>query len=392
MKINFLIKRHFFLKNPPQSNIIIFEKTGSRRIQNLILQDLPVFVFDSRLNEIFLGFQVIVSFFLNLNQFKIKSIKDYKTRLHGIVGQIWRIYILAVIKIINPKVVITLIDNHPIFHWLCKHYNGAEFIAIQNGNRTKGQLNQQKVEYTLQHYFCFGNYEKDLFSNFNYKVDKYYPVGSLLAGFYIDTQKMNNITEYDICLISAWRGDIGNTEDVKKTMKAMKKLDCMLSKYIEETKIKVSIIMRSEPGSSDRNIPVYGNERDYFHSIYPETVTLVDPDLKNFNIYSEILKGDLIISMGSTVPREAFGFGKKILYCDFTRSNLYNYYNSTILFKDKNYELFKQRIDELLIMPTSEYKKNTEKYASYLMNNDLKYPPHLIIRKTIDNYLGVTEK
>ena len=71
---------------------------------------------------------------------------------------------------------------------------------------------------------------------------------------------------YDICVISTWRGDIGNSDDVKESMKAMEILDEMLSRYIQKTNIKVSIIMRSEPGSNDRNIPIYGNEKEYFQN------------------------------------------------------------------------------------------------------------------------------
>ena len=84
--------------------------------------------------------------------------------------------------------------------------------------------------------------------------------------------------------------------------------------------------------------------------------------------------------------------GKKILYCDFTKSDLYNDYHEMVLYKDQNYESFKKRLDELLEIPIDDYRKNTKEYASYLMNNNLKCPPHLIIRKTIDNYLGVTGK
>jgi len=386
------LNRKIHYQSPPSSDIVIFEKTGSRRIQNLILPEMPVFVFDSRLDDIFLGFRVVGRFLLNLSHFKIKSIKNSSTRLRGIVGQMWNIYILSVIKVINPRVIITLIDNHPAFHWLCEHYDSAELMAIQNGTRTRGQLHSNKSSYTLQHYFCFGNYEKDLFSEFGYKVKNYHPVGSLLSGYYINSKLLIQNPIYDICVISAWRGDIGNTDDVKESMKAMKILDEMLSRYIQETNIKVSIIMRSEPESNDRNIPIYGNEKEYFQNIYPDSVVLIDPDFQNRNIYSEMLKGDLIISMGSTTPREAFGMGKKILYCDFTKSDLYNDYHEMVLYKDQNYESFKKKLDELLEIPIDHYRKNTKEYASYLMNNNLKCPPHLIIRKTIDNYLGVTGK
>ena len=145
--------------------------------------------------------------------------------------------------------------------------------------------------------------------------------------------------------------------------------------------------MRSEPESNDRNIPIYGNEKQYFQNIYSDSVNLIDPDFQNRNIYSEMLKGNLIISMGSTALREAFGMGKKILYCDFTKSDLYNDYHEMVLYKDQNYESFKKRLDELLEISIDDYKKNTKEYPSYLMNNDINSPPHLIIRDKINSYL-----
>ena len=117
-------------------------------------------MFDTRLDDIFLGFRVIISFLLNLSHFKINSIKNYSTKLRGIIGQLWRIYILSVIKIVDPKVIITLIDNHPVFHWLCENYKGAELMAVQNGSRTKVEFKNVKHPYKIQHFFCFGNYER----------------------------------------------------------------------------------------------------------------------------------------------------------------------------------------------------------------------------------------
>jgi len=78
---------------------------------------------------------------------------------------------------------------------------------------------------------------------------------------------------------------------------------------------------------------------------------------------------------------------KKILYCDFTDSDLYNDYDEMILYRDQDYEVFKKRINELLTLSNDDYRSRTKKYASYLMNNDLSYPPHLIIRDKIDSFL-----
>jgi surface carbohydrate biosynthesis protein len=384
------MNKEIHYKSPPLCDIVIFEKTGSQRIRNLIIPDLDVFIFDSSLDNIFISFQVIRYFIKSLSLFKINYVKSYKNVLRGFGAHFRLIYIASVIRAINPKIVITLIDNHTVFHWLCQYYVGAEFIAIQNGTRTKGEIMKVKSKIRLQHYFCFGNYEKDLFSGLGYKINNYYPVGSLLAGKYITKHNGKNKPTYDICIVSAWRGNIELSDDVKCSMSAMRKMDMMLSKYIEASKTNASIIMRSEPNSDDRKIAIYGDEKEYFKNIYPESVVLIDPDIKHRNIYSEMLKAVLIISMGSTAPREVFGIGKKILYCDFTDSNLYNDYNDTILFKENNYELLKQRINELLKMPGSEYEENTREYASYMMNNDFDRPPHHVIREMIDNYLCVS--
>lgn len=179
-----VFNRNIHLKSPFHSDILIFETIGSDRIKNLIIPDQPAFVFDSKLDQIFLGQRVILKFIISLKLFKISEIKNASTKLNGILGQLWRIYLYSVIKVINPKIVITLIDNHPAFHWLCKYYEGAEFMAVQNGSRVKAQIKNLKTTYTLQHFFCFGNSVKDLYSERGFSVDHYYPIGSLLSGYY----------------------------------------------------------------------------------------------------------------------------------------------------------------------------------------------------------------
>jgi len=380
--------RNILFKSPSSFNIVIFEKTGRRRIKNLILPDMTAYVFDSKLHEIFLSSKIITFFFAYVKQLKINNSKNGSSTFRVVAGQLWRIYILSVIKVINPKVVITLIDNHPVFHWLCDHYKGAEFMAVQNGSRTKVQLREIKTPFRIQHFFCFGNYEKDMYSKLGFKVDNYYPVGSLLSGYYSNTYKKNTNVIYDICIVSSWRGNIGNTADVQETMHAMRKLDMFLSRYIRETKLKAAIVLRSEPDGPDRNIPVYGDEKEYFKNIYLSNVDLIDPNFEDRNIYREMDQSEVIVTFGSTAPREAFGWGKKVLYCDFTGSNLYNDYNEILLFRDEDYELFKKRLNEIRNMPPEQYEEKTKEYATYLMNYNPNCPPNICIRQKIDHYLG----
>jgi hypothetical protein len=291
------------------------------------------------------------------------------------------------LKCFKPKVVVTLIDNHGAFHWLCAHYREAEFLAIQNGSRTKVEFRGLQSPYRIGHLFCFGKYEKDLYSQAGHRIDHYYPLGSLLAGYHRPKTRQGSNPPYDLCVVSGWRGNIGNGPDVQRTMTSMKKMDRLLGRYIAEYGLTAVVIMRSEPDSPDRNIPVYGNEKEYFRSLYPEHVRLIDPNFKERNIYQVMDQARIIVSSGSTAPREAFGWGKKVLYCDFTGTDLYNDYESAIMFKNDDYELFKQRLNEIRLMPDEEYRHKMGDYAAYLMNYDPEHPPHLFIRQKIGEFL-----
>lgn len=379
--------RKIKFKSPPQSDIVIFERTGSGRIKDLVLQDMQAYVIDSKLEEIFIGIKAAFNFIVYFMRIFFDRNESFHKSGRSFAGKLYLIYLLSCIKCFSPKVVVTLIDNHPIFSWLCGHYKDAEFMAIQNGARTKVEFRDLKEPWRIGHFFCFGEHEKDLYIDFGHKIDHYYPVGSLLGGYYRNNSKTANMPKYDICVVSGWRGDIGNGPDVQMTMESMKKMDLFVSRYIKEYNLKAAVIMRSEPDSSDRNIPVYGNEKEYYGNIYPNSVDLIDPNFKERNIYKVMDESSIIVSSGSTAPREAFGWGKKILYCDFTGTDLYNDYTSTILFKSYDYDLFKTRMDEIRLMPRDEYNAKTKDYASYLMDYDEKRPPHIFIRQKIEQYL-----
>lgn len=380
--------RKIKFKSPPQSDIVVFERIGSQRIKDHILLDLPFCVFDSGLEEIFISAKIIFYFILNIKHISIQNIKNVGSMPRAIAGQLWRIYLLSCVKSLRPKVIVTWIDNHAVFHWLCQHYKDSEFMAIQNGGRTKVEFKELKTSYRINHFFCFGKYEKDIYSEYGHKIDHYYPVGSVLGGYYQYGKSAKVEALYDMCVVSGWRGDIGNGPDVQRTMESMRKMDFFLSKYIKEYNLNVSIIMRSEPNTPDRSIPVYGDEQEYFRNIYPDHVHLIDPNFKERNIYRLMDQSNFIVSSGSTAPREAFGWGKKVLYCDFTGTNLYNDYDPVILFRTENYDLFKKRLNEIRCMSYEEYGTITKDYASYLMNYDPNCPPHLFIRQKIENYLS----
>ena len=103
----------------------------------------------------------------------------------------------------QPKVLVTFIDNSSTFSWISKNCNNFESIAIQNGFRISSHLTKD-VNFYLQHYFCFGNHEISKFNKMGFTIENYYPVGSLAAS--LGFGKINEIqSEYDMLIVSSWK-------------------------------------------------------------------------------------------------------------------------------------------------------------------------------------------
>ena len=102
-----------------------------------------------------------------------------------------KIYFFLCIKFNKPKIILTFIDNDGIFQSLIKYFPDTEFYAIQNGSRSMRELIRRHKN-NLTNYFCFGNYEKDMFNKFGHKAKRFFPVGSLYSATYKSRQNKKN--------------------------------------------------------------------------------------------------------------------------------------------------------------------------------------------------------
>jgi surface carbohydrate biosynthesis protein len=388
----FLFHRRIFLKSPPRSDIVIFDEENSYPISMYILEDRPYFIFNVRPEKIYISPSIIINYFISLKYFRIHTkTKSRKSKALLALLQLRHCYHFACLMTIKPKIVITFIDNSTDFHWLSRYYKNASFFAIQNGIRTNNELNSLKnKKFYLQHYFCFGNYEESQFNKHELLVKNFYPIGSLLSGYY-QFNKNNNIKfRYDICILSAWyHAEENPTSKVEKTRKYSKDLmNRYLAKYISEYKLNAVILLKrtkAEENLADTNGK--SKEIEYIEKYFGKNIDMIKNNSREMSTYKAMDISKIVVGFASTTLREAFSWGKKILYCDFTGSNLFSDYDPMILFTRRNYELFKVRLNELRNEPHEDYIGRTKAYANYLMNNDPNYPPHIYIRKKIEEYL-----
>ena len=373
--------QNFCFKNPPKSDIVIFDETNSKFVSDYILDNLPYYIYETRPKIIFISLKVIYYFIKSLQSIDCKYVVSKNKKFRALFGELSRHYYLSCFQLICPKIVITNIDNSGWYHWLSKKYIGAEFFAIQNGHRTNEQLKKSVQQYH-QHFFCFGEYDKSKYERFGHSVLNCYPIGSLKLGIYDHYYKMDNKIIYDFSIVSQFRTFTFDKHsalnpDEKRVKTSQIKMYNYLSKYIQKKKIKACIIL-----SSDQN-----NEIKWFRNIFHDNVDYIPNNAELLLSYKALQMSKISIGFNSTLISEAMCLNNKILRIDFTESSDFNEYKPMILLNNPTYQEMSERLDQLLAEPYDSYRKRTKEYASYVMNYDPCLPPHIYIRKKIEEYL-----
>jgi hypothetical protein len=163
-----IYNKKFTFTKLPRSQIIVFDESHSDLIGKYILKDLPYTVYKMRPETLYVSGRLIIYFLLSIVYFdwSLLSEKNLKypgskgmrsSKIKAILREALKYYRLCCFKIIDPKIIITLIDNSFDLSWLSKHYKKGTFIVIQNGLRSNYELTKYKYKYYIQNYFCFGD-------------------------------------------------------------------------------------------------------------------------------------------------------------------------------------------------------------------------------------------
>jgi len=374
---NCLKKIHFF--KPEPSDVVVFDETNINLIKTIIPENLIVSVFKTRPMEFHITPSIILNFLKNLKYFKLgNSGLSSKSLFYKIFWQLLCIYIKADLLSRNPKAVLTSIDNSSKFAWLSENFHRAPCIAIQNGFRLSYDANSMD-KYYCQHLFCFGEREIIDFPRLNYKVDNFYPVGSLNLSLNFDSQLTDIKPKYDILVVSCWRGNIGYAQDVEDSMKAMRIMDETLATYLGNRNLKTAVILRSERDSDQWFMPEVGlTEEDYYKSIYGDLIEIVDVNFAQRNVYPVMQSAEVIIAgFSTTCLIEAYGMRKKILYMNFCGNNKYHCdFKAEIVFEahDNKSPSFESRLNALLEISSEEYMIKHEETMKFYMRDPLISP------------------
>ena len=387
--IKLLLKVKFIFKSPQRHEVVIFDgEIGTLKDLENLISNYNFFILQNRIeniNKVHLSFQVIKYFFKHYN------------------GNIMTAYLVSLLEIIRPKVVLTYVDNSLKFFDIAKILNKKIcFIAIQNGARydlkihkhfyeTKKFNSDLRKNFFIPNFMCYGQIEIDDYKKDKIEVKNFFKVGSLRHANFFDYLNKNKIllqkSLYDICLISDPMY-IGTND--KFGLPSIEKGFADTIKYTIQFCIKHKMKMIFAWKRDKKETPEAFRLEIEFYKKYltdNEFNYLVNNSLEKdrFASYKAMFQSKVVVATYSTLLRENLGVGGKILSCNCTSSNIFDFPIEGICsIKNCNFQEFEKRLLDIHSISKENYFSKLTKDKGYTMEYDEKISTIEILRKKIN--------
>lgn len=295
-----LLNAKFVFSKPEQKRILIFDRVSERFIITMKLKKKNYSFLDVRYESInlYVLFYVIINFgFKNL----IKN------------------YIIVFIKLVNPKVVLTAIDNNFFFYELNKYYNNPIYISIQNGIRgqiflksLKEYSKKLKEDLYADYILIFGKKYKKIYEKYIHA--KTIILGHVINNTFNNTQIYFKNKKRTLIFISQVNSTYLNNKNINFRFFLEKKILEELINYCKIRKLELKIYLK------DVKLKEY-----YKNTFLNYKIKFLKRNLKNLNKY------DFFVTQSSTLGYELLGRGKKVIFLEYRN-----------IFKKKTFNIFSE--------------------------------------------------
>ncbi len=376
-KILFCIKLNFNI--PQGKKIIVFDGTSLNQL-NHIIKNFDHFVLETR--------------FQRLKEFYISKKIIFST-LKNIKMGFFNSYLLSLIDEINPKIILTFIDNSYKFSIFSKiKKNKYKFVAIQNGARyehkivnllKKKKINVQLEKFSIPYFFCFGKNEINDYKKNNQNISKFNIVGSLrLSNFLINQKNLEKIVvkkNNDILLISdvyCWDKILDKLNfPIEKGLINLIKLTI---KFAKKNKLKIKIAARNTLNNFEKEREFY--EKNLNKDEYEYLLKNIFFRSDHFKTYKIMQRSKVVIGTMSTMLRENLSLKGKTFACNFTNTNIFDFPIKGLCFSDNsNYLNFEKQLQKIYKIPLKKYHKQLSKKIEYVCQNKSHETIRLINKK-----------
>jgi surface carbohydrate biosynthesis protein len=380
-----------------KADIVLFHPEGEEYLKTMVLKGFNYTVFDPS-NDVTFSFNILLkTLFDNLmlnfgllakSFFSPRQAKNFYRKFSAV-------YIANQLREIEPKVILTFIDNSSVFHLVCEAYKETPFLAIQNGGRHSWCVNEAlpdpDLKYHISEYFCFGPYVQNLFEKHQHSIEKYITCGSLLGGYYFSTHQPSLIQEektHDICLISQWHSHFSDLSKMPRGWvrlgEAIDILTANVAHFASENSMKVCVALRSDEQE----------ERNYYIKYFKGNCVFQQSERLTFSSYKAVTSSKLVIAINSTLATESFGAGLKVLFVNPFGEKWLKPTSSEGPWNISapDYEKFSDYATKLLNMEMDVYHQKASSEMKNVVSYDFKNPAHKVIRKRLLQLVGEANK
>jgi surface carbohydrate biosynthesis protein len=378
----------------PRKNSIVILYPEDANVKRFILREIASTTLALYPQELHLTTHVMIRWLRRIVYIKWKT-QDKARIFSNLLRELYAQYILACIDLTGAKVVITNIDNSSFFQFLTRLDSTRDYFAIQNGVRTPWCVKDSLplpphpfAKISMTNFFCFGQRDVELFSSNNHKIERFFPVGSIVGGYFSTVLANKEVKpKFDLCLVSQWKehffdetveGHIAGNY-MKRASAGVSALNEFIVRLLDDTDLSLAICTRNNGGK----------EKEFFEKFFKGRAIFIEREREDFSTYYAANNSRLTLALSSTTLSEIFVCGSKVLWCNFLEDEFFAMPEAGIsYFGNSDYLDFKERVLTLINMDQTVYEETTKQSARYINNYDLSNPPHEAIRAIIVKQLN----
>lgn len=313
------------------------------------------------------------------------------TRRHHQMG-LRGCYVAAICKVVNPRVLVTLIDNNNWDSHLSR-YLGIPIVCIANGLRHPDALCKKHFNC----YFALSRAILDSKLQFDFTYEEFHAPGHIKMGLYFAehgcTKPVASGTPPSLLWVSQYREAIytssqqHNIEHRETEQMGIR----LMSRFAAENNYGARVAIASARKGQDRK-----TETDLFTAVtsgnleYPDNVS--DP----WASYHEVKNADLIFGIHSTLLFESLSVSKRVVFiypdrCNALRSHAGKGVRldllAPLIFSGDTYDEFSAHCNRILSMSDFEYAEMVEAIRQQMAPFDREYLPQDQIRDKISQMI-----
>ena len=289
-------------------------------------------------------------------------------------------YHIKMIRQINPKIVITNVDNSPLYWEIDREIsNSINFLTIQNGKHLLGISETlpdifkvfflESVPY-YSNFACFSQFDYDYYCKFGATIENHYVIGDIALTDYISeyTQKSK---VFDICIIAnSWNDQLSD-----------KRMWDYILRFTKLSNYRVCVALKTSYDSPS----FHKHIQDLNEYTKDTNIILVNRSKFSSHFLSDLSK--VTIGSHTTFLRQTFARGNRIYPINFVDESMSPPYDLLNHSLSPSYEEFKLHLQNLIDVDSKTYQNKNLDNMRYFDSFDVNITPADKFKRIIKTFL-----